>query len=367
MNIIITGGHPSPAFALVEYAQSQDSGLQFTLIGRNSALRSTNQLALEQQTARSYGIAFFGIDSGRSNAHSFQSRVLEVARTLKSTWQVLCILRQRKPDVCMSFGSYVAIPTVLAARLLHIPIITHEQTQAAGSSNVLIAKLASSVAVSYVSSLSYFPKEKTVVTGLPLRPSLFSPHPKPAWMQGTIKKPLLLILGGSTGSHAINQLVTSHCLELAQQYVVIHQTGLPSDKANWLEIASNRRESLRLSDTYFPVSSLTAEELAWAYQHASVAISRSGANTVAELLAFSIPTIFIPLPSSARNEQLENARYACTAFSGNRTLEQRDAEIYLMSKLEEIRLLKLPIITPTLDETPHQLLIALISKATNNR
>lgn len=312
MKIVFTGGHPSPAFACIEYIQKRYPDWRLVFIGRELSQPQLGQKAWESSTAAEFGIPFFSINTGKSSPIGLGFLGNSV-RVIRSVVRARTILSQEKPDVVLSFGSYVAVPIAIAAKSLGIPVITHEQVRGAGKANVLISRIAKKVAVSFESSLQHFPKGKTVVTGLPLRPALFRPQPTPDWLSGApTDKPILVAMGGSTGSAWINQLLLRLVPQLTEHALIIHQTGLPTNEISWLEQAEELKQSLDTpsANSYYPRVVFNVSELSWLYQQAALVVSRAGANTVAELLAFQTPTLFIPLPTSAAGEQEENAQHA---------------------------------------------------------
>lgn len=324
MKVVFTGGHPSPAFACIEYIRDKYPEWQLLLIGREVAQPGSGQQAWENQIALEYGVPFYGIDTGKSSAAGLAA-VAHGAKIAKSVLKSLQILSKEKPDICLSFGSYVSVPIALACKLLGVPVIAHEQVRGAGRATRLVGRFAKRIALSHESSKKYFPAGKSVVTGLPLRPILFQNHPTPEWLSGApTNKPIVVIMGGSTGSLWINELTGRVITQLTDTAIVIHQTGLPSSQTNWLEKAESLKNSLSAekANAYYPRPTFTAQELSWLYHSAALVVSRAGANTVAELLAFAAPTLFIPLPTSAAGEQEENAQYAASKNGLMHVLDQ---------------------------------------------
>lgn len=367
MKIVFTGGHPSPAFACIEYIQQHYPEWKLIFIGRELSQPDLGQKAWESTTAAQYGIPFFSINTGKSGplGLGFLNSGTQVIRSIVRARQ---ILSQEKPDAVLSFGSYVAVPIALAARSLGIPVITHEQVRSAGKANKLIGSIAKKVAVSFESSLRYFPKEKTVVTGLPLRPALFDSQPTPEWLSGApTDKPILVVMGGSTGSAWINQLVLRLAPQLIEQALIIHQTGLPTKEINWLDAAQELKQSLgaQAANSYYPRAVFNVSELSWLYQQAALVVSRAGANTVAELVAFQTPTLLIPLPTSAAGEQEENARYAASQIPAIRVLDQQtllDAEF--LTLLTERLASPRQVISPSSSLTPQKKIVELLLQVT---
>jgi len=210
----------------------------------------------------------------------------------------------------ISFGSYLAVPVAVASAIQGIPILTHEQTTVAGQANRLIAYLAKKVALSFPQSRDFFPADKIVWTGNCLRPEILSPPLKPSWLPTKINHPIIYVTGGNQGSLVINQTMTKIIPELVKRYLVIHVCGRSTiDRPYWHDLSQIQSQlSPRYRFHYQIFEWLNPQDLNWVYHHASLAISRAGANTVYELGVKQLPTIFIPLPTSKYQEQLHNAQ-----------------------------------------------------------
>ncbi len=324
MKVVFTGGHPSPAFACIEYIREAYPEWEMLFVGREVSQPGSGQPAWERQTASEYGVPFIGIDTGKSSASGWEV-FRHGTKIAQSVHKSLELVRKEKPDVCLSFGSYVAVPIALACKIAGIPIITHEQVLGAGRASRFIGKFAHIIAVSHEESIKYFPAKKCVVTGLPLRPVLFQKHSEPEWLKNRPSDlPIVVVMGGSTGSIWMNELVGRLLDQLTEKAVVVHQTGLPSNHSRWLEKASELKTSLpaKKADNYYARATFSPPELSWLYQQAGIVVSRAGANTVAELAAFSVPSIFIPLPTSAAGEQQQNATHAAKTSALIRVLDQ---------------------------------------------
>ena len=202
-------------------------------------------------------------------------------------WQFKNQLQLIKPAVVVSFGGYASVPVVIAAKLLDLPIIIHEQTFRAGLASKITGRLATVVAISWKSSRRYFPSRKTVLTGNPLRRAILG-------VKRSVK-PVIYICGGHQGSQIINQTVESIMERLLTKFTVYHQYGqLPRPAARRHYIVK----------PYFKV-----RELARIYSQAELIISRAGINTVTELGFLKLPAVLIPLPFTQKKEQDINARY----------------------------------------------------------
>jgi UDP-N-acetylglucosamine--N-acetylmuramyl-(pentapeptide) pyrophosphoryl-undecaprenol N-acetylglucosamine transferase len=221
-------------------------------------------------------------------------------------YQSLKTLRQIKPDVVLGFGGYVSLPVVLASFFLKIPIVIHEQTLEAGFANKLEAKFASKICISWKSSEKYFPKNKTVLTGNPLRRIILKTK--------SLKKedglPIIYITGGSSGSHAINSLVEKSLEKLLEKFVIIHQSGDAKAYADFEKLQAEKNKlDASIARNYNLRKFYSPEDVAKNLNSADLVVGRAGINTVTELIYFAKPAFLIPLPFAQRNEQLKNATF----------------------------------------------------------
>jgi UDP-N-acetylglucosamine--N-acetylmuramyl-(pentapeptide) pyrophosphoryl-undecaprenol N-acetylglucosamine transferase len=211
-------------------------------------------------------------------------------------------MSQEKPDVAISFGSYVALPVVVAAWILGIPCITHEQTVKGGLANKLISRFAKKIAISWSDSLKFFPKDKCVLTGNPIRSEILNLRKK------RTSRPVIFITGGNQGAHAINEIVLEIIGPLLEKYEVVHQTG-GAERFRDYEMLTARVSQLssRLQNRYSAAKWLNSAELTSVYERTALVVGRSGANTVSEVAALGIPALFVPLPWAGQGEQRYNA------------------------------------------------------------
>ncbi|OGY16104.1 MAG: undecaprenyldiphospho-muramoylpentapeptide beta-N-acetylglucosaminyltransferase [Candidatus Blackburnbacteria bacterium RIFCSPLOWO2_02_FULL_44_9] len=294
MRVVITGGHLTPALATIEVLRDRDAEVFW--FGEKRAFVGQKNQTLEYQVIPALGIPFFSITSCKLQRNDSLKTILNSWKLAIGFFQSLIYFSKIRPHVLLSFGSYVAVPPTLAAAVLGIPIVTHEQTTVAGLANKIIANFAKKVAVTFPSENK---NDKIVLTGNPTRKLVFEIAKKKKLPQ----KPLtIFITGGSRGSHNINLAVGEIVVKLLKEFKVIHQTGsLDFDEMVkiWGELPKT------LQKKYQVLSSFRGEEI---FPIIDLAISRSGANTVVELAALGVPTIFIPLPWSGGGEQLKNAR-----------------------------------------------------------
>jgi len=325
MKILVSGGHLTPALAFIDLVQTHHTTDEVVFVGRVYSQDTNKQLSQEKQEVTKKHVRFISFVAPRANPFSIVDKILYPFLLTISVLSAIRIILQEKPDVYLSFGSYVAVPIALASFCLRVPIVTHEQTRTVGEATKLIMKLAKKVAVTYESSTLPLPKNKVVVTGNPLRKALFKSSPKPPWILTMPDKPVLYITGGNQGSEIINTIVQQALRQLVKQWFVIHQCGAATDKRNYMTYLLHARSRLpnTLQADYIVKEWISEEELSWIYKHANVVVARSGANTVQELAALRVPSVLVPLPFAHHDEQHLNAKYLSEA-GGAVILQQKD-------------------------------------------
>lgn len=298
MKIVVIGGHLTPALSLIDELKDHD----ILYIGRKRALEGDKALSLEYSTVLERNIKFRNLITGRFQRKFTIHTIPSLLKLPVGFFQSLFILRRFKPERIVGFGSYVQIPVVLAAFILRIPVVLHEQTLGAGLANRICSPFVKKICISWESSLKFFPKRKTVLTGNPVRKEIERIHSS-LLQEG---KPVLYITGGSLGSHSINLLVEKSLPELLKNFRVIHQTGDAKEFGDF-ERLSEKRESLEGKSDYFIKKFLSPEETAQVLQSSSLVVSRAGINTITELIYLNKPCFLIPLPIG--KEQKQNSSF----------------------------------------------------------
>jgi len=296
--LLITGGHPTPALAVIDEIREHFPLLQVLFVGRRYVNAREKADSFEYQEVSARNVRFFHSAAARGN----RGMVELPYRTLECT----TLLKKHKPEAILSFGGYISAPVCLAAYVLKIPFFLHEQTIRPGTANIHLARLATKVMVSFYQTARYFEKDKVIVTGNPIRKNIVQNVATPKFSH--FLHPTILVLGGNLGSHSINTHIFALLPQLAQKYSVIHQVGNIQQFGDW-ERAQEALLSLpdALKKRYFPVHHLTTDEMSEAYRRADMVISRSGASTITELIALKKPAVLVPLPWSAHGEQLAHA------------------------------------------------------------
>ena len=279
-----------PGIALAEEFTGNNRNDQLLLIG--------TKRTLEKKTIIPKGYAFEAIDASGLKGKNPLTMVRGLLQTIKGIFQSIMIIKQFAPDLVIGLGGYVSGPVVLAAYLMGVKTAIHEQNSIPGFTNRILAKIAHRIFISFSHSRSYFPSEKTVLTGTPLG--------KEHLEQSDVSPPenpfTLLILGGSLGSRQINAAVTDaleDLLPLKSTMKIIHQTG-PQE----VDLVKTAYHKSGFDTEVVPF----IDHIARAYQRAHLVISRAGATTLAELMVHHKAAILIPYPLAADHHQHLNAR-----------------------------------------------------------
>lgn len=244
------------------------------------------------------------------------------------------------PDVVFSKGGYAAFPTTVAARLLRIPVIIHESDAHPGRANVIAAKWAKAIAISFPGVTEYFTgidQSKFALVGNPIRRVLFRPAQEGAHAYLNLKEelPTILILGGSQGAQAINSVVLDALPQLLEKYQVIHQTG----KDNIESVRGIASVSLRGNpnkDRYRPFGFLNTLAMRMSAGIASIVVARAGTGTIFEAAAWGLPAIVIPLPEDISHDQTKNA-FAYAREGGAVVMKQKNlSKNLLIAEIDRI-------------------------------
>ncbi len=304
MKIVLIGGHLTPALSVLE-ALSKDTEVLF--VGRKYSLEGDRALSLEYETITQLKVPFVGLNTGRWQRKLTKFTFFSLLKIPFGIIKSFLILIEFRPDVVVGFGGYVSVPVIMSAFLLRIPIVIHEQTLEAGFANRFLARFATKICVSWNSSGKYFPKKKIIFTGNPIRKFPISNFQFPISKKNL---PMIYITGGSSGSHFINVLIEGIIKKLLEKYIVVHQTGDAQEFHDFerLEQLKNTLPIL-LRQRYILKKFVDPTEVGDLLSKASLIITRSGINTVTEIIYFKKPALLIPLPFSQSNEQLKNAKF----------------------------------------------------------
>lgn len=290
--IILTGGgtagHVTPCIALIPELQKE--GFDIHYIGSYNGI--------ERKLIEEYQIPYYGISSGKLRRYFDPKNFTDPFKVMKGYLEAKKLMKKLKPDIVFSKGGFVTVPVVFAAKKYKIPVIIHESDITPGLANRLAIPAATKVCANFPETVKYLPEEKAVLTGTPIRKELFSGNRIKGldFCGFSANKPVLLIIGGSTGSRAINEVIRGMLPTLLRDYQIIHLCG----KGNLDEQLNNTAGYVQFEYIKKELSDLLAA--------ADLVISRAGANAICELLALRKPNILIPLPAaSSRGDQILNA------------------------------------------------------------
>ncbi len=295
MRIVITGGHFSPAYSVLTNIIKDNDVL---VIGRKNAFEGETSQTFEYKICKEQNIPFEELVTGRLQRNFSLKSLISISRFPSGIYSSLKMLKKFSPDVVVTFGGYIGLPVAIASRILGIPVILHEQTQRAGLSSRLIAKFASIILISFESSREYFKNKEVILTGNPLRQEFFENEGNEFDVNG----PLIYITGGSTGSHFINVTIEKILPQLLPHFQIFHQAGNSSEFNDYGRLRKINHKNYNVKDFFTP--SQVFELL----RKADLVISRSGINTVNEIIASGAVSLLIPLPIGQLNEQLDNAK-----------------------------------------------------------
>lgn len=303
LKLVFTGGHHNSALELARYLKEHHNAEILWLGHKFTGLSNTN-ISAEYKEVTDSGIPFYELKAGKLYKTFHPTNLLRIPFGFI---QALLYLIRHKPNLVVSFGGYLAVPVVFAGFLLRIPSVTHEQTTVVGLANKFIAFFAKKVFITWPSSKDYFPAEKVVIVGLPIRKALFEYNTETFVFPNNL--PVVYITAGKQGSHTINLAVSSVLDRLLNAYNVIHQCGESSEyKDN--EVLTKQKNKLpqELQERYIVKGYIFQDEIGSAFHQAHIVVSRAGAHTIYELAALAKPSLLIPIPWASRNEQLQNAQ-----------------------------------------------------------
>jgi UDP-N-acetylglucosamine--N-acetylmuramyl-(pentapeptide) pyrophosphoryl-undecaprenol N-acetylglucosamine transferase len=297
-----TGGHIFPIIAIVRELRKISKDFQFFYIGPRDEFAQT---FLSHEDVKVKWI-ICGKFRRYFNLKSFFQNLIDFFKIPIGILQSFFYLFFLNPDLIFSKGGYGSLPVVISGWILGIPIFLHESDIVPGLVNRFLAKFALEIFVSFPRTL-YFPQDKMVVVGNPIRLELLKGNKKEAieYFKITGEKPVILILGGSQGAQRINDKILTILNELLENFELIHQTGVKNFKEVEMETEAIMKKELK--KYYHPFPFLKEEELKRAYAICDLIVARAGSGTIFEIAALGKPSILIPLPESAQDHQLKNA------------------------------------------------------------
>ena len=290
--IVLTGGgsagHVTPNIALIP--RLRELGYEISYIGSHDGI--------ERKLIEDIGIPYYPISVGKFRRYFALKNLSDPFRVIKGVHDARTHLRSIQPDIVFSKGGFVSVPVVRSAHLLKIPVITHESDMTPGLANRICLPMADAICCNFPETMEKLPKGKAVLTGTPIRAELLSGSRERglAFTGFSGKKPVVMVIGGSLGSVAVNRAVREALPELLTTFDIVHLCG-----------KGKTDEGLVGRSGYMQYEYIS-DELPDLFAMADVVVSRAGANAICEIAALHKPNLLIPLPAkSSRGDQILNA------------------------------------------------------------
>jgi len=329
-----TGGHFTPLMAVADALNviaEQEKIAKMDLVFISDSPYDSNLLLQK-------GVRFKKIYAGKIRRYFSLLNIVDFFKTIAGLFKAIWSIYLDFPDVIFSKGGYASFPVVFAARIFGIPLIVHESDVVPGRVNKWSGKFAKRIAVSFPRAAKYFPKEKTALTGIPIRRELLTPAGKSGAkdfynLEEDVQT--IMIIGGSQGSKRINDNFLDIVPELVKKFQIIHVTG----KNNFKDV--QERVSIILKDSqyktrYHVFDFMDVTQMRMAYGAADLIVSRASATSIFEIAVSGVASILIPLPKAAQDHQKENA-YAFAETGACDVIEEFNLSPHLLqSEIEKL-------------------------------
>lgn len=322
-----TGGHIFPAIAIANALKKRDQQTEILFVGANGKM--------EMEKVPQAGYKIVGLDIAGFNRSSLIKNIGLPFKIIKSYFQARKIMSEFKPDLVVGVGGYASFPMLQLAQQRNIPTVIQEQNSFAGKTNMILGKKAKRICVAYEGMEKFFPKEKIVITGNPVRAAI---------SQSTITKSeglrffgldedkkTLLVVGGSLGAKSINEAIDAKLDELLSAGLqLIWQTGKP--------YAARAKQRVQGKTGVWANDFIAQMENA--YAAADIVISRAGAIAIAEMCVMKKPVVFVPFPFAAEDHQTVNAmslvnKNAALIVKDDEVMEKLSVTVLELAKNEE--------------------------------
>ncbi len=315
-----TGGHIFPAIAVGHALQRLRPGTQLLFVGAKDKM--------EMEKVPQEGFEIKGLDIAGFNRSHIWKNISLPYKLWKSRRDAQNIIKDFKPDAIVGVGGYASFPVLNAGQGMKIPTLIQEQNSFAGKSNKILSRNARAVCVAYERMDQFFPKEKIILTGNPVRKSITemsrTSEEGKRWFGLDKVKKTILIVGGSLGARTINESIDAGLDDLLKEDIqVIWQTGKPYFEQGKAR-AKDHSSRVKVYDFI--------REMDYAYAAADIVISRAGALAIAELCIAGKPVVFVPYPFAAEDHQTSNAMALVTRKAAL-MVKDSDAKTLLLEKI----------------------------------
>lgn len=312
-----TAGHVTPNIALLPHLK--EAGFEISYVG--------SYTGMEKDLIKAQNIPYYGISSGKLRRYLDLKNLSDPFKVIKGLGQAVRLIHKLKPDIIFSKGGFVSVPVVLAAKFCHVPTIIHESDLTPGLANKIAIPCAAKVCCNFPETVKYLPPKKAVLTGSPIRRELLRGDAAAARSLCGFdeSRPVLFVIGGSSGSVIINNAVREALPALLNQFQVIHMCG-----------KGHLEPTLASTKGYHQIEYIT-DELPDIFAMSDIVVSRAGANSICELLALHKPNLLIPLSAAAsRGDQILNASSFEKQGFSMVLLEENMTTATLVSSIEQL-------------------------------
>ncbi len=293
-----TGGHIFPAVSIANAIKAEYPDTEILFVGAEGRM--------EMQRVPAAGYKIIGLPIAGFDRKNLLKNVVVLYKIAKSQWKARKIIKEFKPHVVVGVGGYASGPTLKTAGQMGIPTLIQEQNSYAGVTNKLLAKSAKKICVAYDGMERFFPAEKIIKTGNPVRQNLLDAKVTKAEATESFgldpKKRTVLVIGGSLGARTVNESILQHIEDIrgAKDVQFIWQTGkYYSEEIHMALAKEDPVENMKVTDFISNMDN--------AYAAADLVISRAGASSISELCLLKKPCILVPSPNVAEDHQTKNA------------------------------------------------------------
>lgn len=324
MRVIIsgggTGGHIFPAISIANALKEADPSIEILFVG------AQGKMEMEKVPAAGYEIVGLPVAGfhRKLNLRNIGRNLLFPFRLVSSLIKASSVVKNFKPDVAVGVGGYASGPVLQRAAKNGVPCLVQEQNSYPGVTNKILAKDAKKICVAYPNMERFFPQEKIIMTGNPVRQSLLAPVDRAEALKAfglEEGKPVVLVIGGSLGARSINQGILATLNDLPDDVQLLWQTGKIYYDGIKAELDKNPRSNVHASDFI--------KRMDLAFGIADIVISRAGASSISELALLGKSSILVPSPNVSEDHQTKNA---LALVNENAALMVKDADSQTLIK-----------------------------------
>ena len=328
-----TGGHLFPLLAVIRELKKPEFNQKIIELNPAEGLKILflGPKTIGEDLLKQEKIQIKHVMSGKLRRYASIKNLIDIFKLplgiICALWHIFLFM----PDVVFSKGGYGSIPAIVTARIYRIPVLIHESDTIPGLANKKMARFAKRIAVSFNSTLKFYPDKKIALIGNPVREQILAGSKEEAKKIFNLpfNKPVILVIGGSQGAAAINKFIAGTILDLTKKYAIIHQCGQNNIADVEKEIKDTFGKEIKNIESYCLIPFLDETQMKHALAAADLVISRAGSGSIFEVAACGKPSILIPLPGSAADHQKENAyEYAKTGAA--LVLEQANLTPHLL-------------------------------------